>query len=102
MILVYMLILSSVLFLILMTKYINPSHPIFMYVGLMTFTIFGYTVMDFPELQTDTIVIYFTTILSFILGYFSFLIVINKIKIKKRYNEELIYKIEFSNKAIFT
>lgn len=60
MILVYMLILSSVLFLILMTKYINPSHPIFMYVGLMTFTIFGYTVMDFPELQTDTIVIYFT------------------------------------------
>ena len=101
MILVYMLILSSVLFLILMTKYINPSHPIFMYVGLMTFTIFGYTVMDFPELQTDTIVIYFTTILSFILGYFSFLIVINKIKIKKRYNEELIYKIEFSNKFYF-
>lgn len=67
------LIFITYLILFILARYISFSHPLFIYVGMNLFTITGYYILDFPSLHTKTIVLYFVTIQSFIIGYVIFL-----------------------------
>lgn len=97
MVLFYTLIFSLVLFFVISMKYVNVSHPLFLYIFLMTFTIFGYSLTDFPSLQMDTIIIYFSTIFSFVCGYISFLFLYICI-LNKQYGISKIENVNFSIK----
>ena len=74
----YLLIFSTILLLIILLKYISLSHPLFIYIGLTLFTIFGYTILNFPTISNKTTILYFTTILSFFMGYILFISFKNK------------------------